>query len=1606
VFFLPFSGVCGKFIAHFHFKQKIKNLLCDVWRYPDYSFMFTRAERGIGKIIFVSVNTNKGIYQMVIKYWKGMVVPEHILELCAQEIKQIESGDLKSLRFEKLRVSGEILYSIRINEADRLIMTEHAGVLIVLEYIDGHDYDGCQFLRGRGVLKYLESTRGLTAVQIDKKFEAIARDELVALEARARPDSRKDKYIELHSGRWIELSDVQTQASCAQLPLLVSGLGGAGKSTIALSMLLKAALELQAEALACVYITKEQRLVDDMRTCWRGMALQQEGLQDGVRFLTITDVVVEALGIAVEKLVAEEDFFAWWSGKQKRASLGMSKEALWEEICISASCSTESEYLELGQRQSQVAGALRTTIYRVYLDYAATLDERGLVSVALLKVNEIPPKYSLVLLDEAQNMPPALISVFARLAENNNAVYFSGEQQAICSQINNTVRLIKAFYYQQGIVLSEHRLTQTHRCPPQVSTLVTELMKLKRRVIGGSMEKGEQPGMESAANVPLGRVSWLEPNDIASHLDFLQANRTDFVVVTLADYVEEVRRLLPDAVVFTVSEIQGLGVKNLLVYKVFAPLSEVLVAALDSPDHTHRAMRDGMDLTYTQHFNRLITAITRAEGNLTIVEAAGTRYEKIIRAHFAPFCGDIKKDKAAFNKSTEEEWERKAFEYMRLGYIDQAVHIWCKRLLRKKDTLLSAANGEARAVVVMEKAVAVNSHYTAEQETFVKTWAEGLSTAKSRRKHVGLLLAHPNLSLVLMDIPVLDADCVLAYILNKGSGLYLLQAGIEKNIMSYVQQSSGRRAIDYYIDFEPSLLLQEPHKIDLTLIHVGSVSTWLSKGKIEFLQTLLIRSPKHMKKFCADVLFDKQGMKELGGQSVLGWLSSDTKNVKFLKSLLDKNPGLKDRMPQMVLDRNQEDGQAKNNVAEDWLSQPSPEVKQLLQYPDHQLSSILMDIPVRGRTCLLEHILFDKTLKQHVEKMKSSELEKIMRCPQLSSGKYGIDYFVEYFEEFLLKKPECVPLESMTVERVIHWLENGHISLVDSLSHCSIQHTNQFCSTVLFGAVKGKPGHSVLFVIAALGEAGHRFLIKLSRSQPKLFTGTKLRESLYVVDPAAGCANNTSPFFWLTTVQEGISFLSQCFNSNLKTIQALNADILCRAASMGEKNSKINYEEVSPLYFLAGSEMGQELLQEMFIKNEKLIAHIPAKALFGLLNASAGADENTSALYFLALNAYGLGLLQKMFSKNSKLMDGITAEALCSLRTEAAGAMANTSTLFFLATSEVGRALLLDIFNKKPTLIEGITAEALCLPRTAAAGPWANISPLFLLAQERNGQQLLSSMFDGNPKLIEGITAEALCLPRTEAAGPEGNISPLFLLAQGREGQRLLSRMFDENEELIKGITAKALCLSLPGAAGRAANTSALGFLVGGDTGITLLSRMFDGNLELIEGITAEALCLPRTEAAGVEANTTPLFFLARRDAGITLLRRMLDKNPNLIAGITADALKLLVCADVSLPDNKVMSVLYWLSCAKDGHEILKMLLHGNAALCGSIEETFARAMIVSPSTQVESCIFDNLATTPTGRFVSLKLLQHSRPSVFFASPALELKEGAAEEEKVRPGGV
>ncbi len=151
----------------------------------------------------------------------------------ADKLKSLFDGTYVKDDLEKLK-NSEKVYSYRLNEKERLIftVTEINGrkSLLLLMHLANHKYDRCPFLKSGILKKYLLRNQ-----------EKLRQDELI-FEENSEPiglhdedfqDSAKPITVDYYNQNFIRLSMDQELAINTPLPVLVSGVAGAGKTITA-----------------------------------------------------------------------------------------------------------------------------------------------------------------------------------------------------------------------------------------------------------------------------------------------------------------------------------------------------------------------------------------------------------------------------------------------------------------------------------------------------------------------------------------------------------------------------------------------------------------------------------------------------------------------------------------------------------------------------------------------------------------------------------------------------------------------------------------------------------------------------------------------------------------------------------------------------------------------------------------------------------------------------------------------------------------------------------------------------------------------------------------------------------------------------------------------------------------------------------------------------------------------------------------------------------------------------------------------------------------------------------------------------------------------------
>ena len=1312
---------------------------------------------------------------MKIFFWKGVIVPPDIEDRCSEELKQLSLGHYKSLALEKLAVPGEKIYSIRVNRADRLILTEHDGILIVLQYVDNHAYDKSKFLEKGGLRRYLTSKRANLDEVIAAGFKAIENEEELAhITAHGDKDIATWQEIERHDGRWIQLTDQQRDGLYIQLPAIVKGHAGAGKSTLALSMLLND-LQMQEADTPRVYLSKSPTLVREMYKRWHEIGLEEDAWRDKVLFLTYEELLQRFfLGPYVGPditWVKPEAFYTWmtkyikknpWTppqesshGKANGATALVDAELslLWEEVQKCAGFETIAEYYALGQRQSELTDRKnREYVAKTYHHYIEHLSSLHQISPELFVARGVvEPFFSLIMVDEAQNLSPAALVVMQRLAIHNNIIFFAGDQQVLNSRRPN-LPYIRARYHEQGIQITELNLRQTHRCPKRVVQLVNELTRLKRLVAGGISDKHEQDNMEAFDGAIEGEVVWSTIEEMNLPLLQKRAQHTGFAVVTTADHRDAIRHLFPaGVVVFSVDEAQGLDIPDLFVFNVFDEgICSQIASVLESKTKKqHRAKAGQENFSHNRQFDALITMVTRAECTLTLVndDKLASRLQKNVIRHLsqltATVSATVSEPPTEKPASSDKDWETRATIYLQSGHKDQALQMWVDILHRSEDSFIKfQTQGLAAEDVPLEKLIAAKKapdsspsiekikHPTitsvpasrltgaptasaskpgAEQgpknskaEAYVKSLVKVFN-----QQNLTTLLNHSSVIKLLFETPCGSHDYLLAYILSTPFCIPPFQTALEKHpreaskIISYVNAKSLTSGIETFFYFKQAALLEalvsNPmicHGVtaeNLTALN-GYMLHWLTfSNGLAILKKLLHHNPELYQGITAEALCFQRDLtaKEKAPISALMCLACSREGRGILITLLENNPQLCQDITAEAL---------------------------CLAHPEGTVTAF---------TSPLSWLAGSREGPAILIKLLNSN-------PRICQGITA--------EALCLARPKGT-LDAFTSP--LYWLSASH------------------------------QGPAVLKI--------------LLDKNPQLCQGITAEALCLARHESAGKEAFTSPLYFFSGSYEGQEILNILLHKNPLLHKGITAEALCLACD------KMGRGANSSLYWLSGSDEGLVILNTLVSNNPQLSQGITAEALC-LMSAENDKNETyTTPLYWLSSSPEGLNLLAMLLHDNPQLSQGITAEALCMARPTSAGDYLTQSPLYWLSASNEGLQILKALLHGNPQLSQGITAEALCLALSTNTGEYRTQSPLYWLSTSSEALQILKTLLHDNPQLSQGITAEALCMPSPEGAEAPINESPLYLLTNFPESLAILKMILERNSGLLHAIEEKHL---------------------------------------------------------------------------------------------------------------------------------------------------------------------------------------------------------------------
>jgi hypothetical protein len=271
--------------------------------------------------------------------------------------EHLSNGDFKSAEVKKLSMNG--YYRAKLDNTNRLLFKpvkhDNKTHLLLLEVIRNHNYDKSRFIRGAIVQESHISSPDEMTSSIEDHLRFLG------------TGGAKVHYLD----RFIVFDDIQSNIFHYDLPLILIGSAGSGKTSLTLEKMKTMPGDL-------LYVSLSPWLVHNARQLYYANHYQNE--EQSIDFLSFEELI-ETIAIPKGKEITVTAFLNWHQ-RQKKSSVLNDGRKLYEEFRgVIAGSEPDAPYLSkenyssLGIRKSIYAETERAEVYRLFQAYVAFLDE-------------------------------------------------------------------------------------------------------------------------------------------------------------------------------------------------------------------------------------------------------------------------------------------------------------------------------------------------------------------------------------------------------------------------------------------------------------------------------------------------------------------------------------------------------------------------------------------------------------------------------------------------------------------------------------------------------------------------------------------------------------------------------------------------------------------------------------------------------------------------------------------------------------------------------------------------------------------------------------------------------------------------------------------------------------------------------------------------------------------------------------------------------------------------------------------------------------------------------------------------------------------------------
>jgi|GEM_PF-5824533 len=506
---------------------------------------------------------------------------------------------------------------------------------------------------------------------------------------------------------------LQKQALSADLPLLLMGGAGSGKTLVTNSILEQAVLNrpFDDSDFKVLYLSACSYLVAKMKKSWvespQGAAVADEW----VEFKTWQQLLQNFnVPLTLTNTVGKQHFINWYieytraHTRNNPVPAGISPEQMYEELRLRSGYSAKA-YQEQGERrQSLLKKADRPRALEVDEDYKAELKAAGLENPDFTLINE-KQRYSLIVVDEAHNLSRGALRQLYQLAKEGRIIFCVDPHQIQHDRLS-MIDFLLSFPAMNFI-----KFQYDYRCPRMVAKLANVLTQIKYHLTGGKGHKGESAQLEcpEGEEVKEGRVSLL-PCDpkVQQRIKDQHANNPDFAVVTDDQYKQEAEKAYGNLQVYNAEEAAGLEFRWILYHRPFDHkiFEEANTFIRKNPMTAKRVVgcaKSGQgDVRYSVPFQRVYTGWTRAQEELLIVQDNNRFCNELLK----PLMAVINEPKASSSQEAAapilveptSTWEERESLLREKGFHEQADKIVQRGLVSRAESSTPASSSSPAPV--------------------------------------------------------------------------------------------------------------------------------------------------------------------------------------------------------------------------------------------------------------------------------------------------------------------------------------------------------------------------------------------------------------------------------------------------------------------------------------------------------------------------------------------------------------------------------------------------------------------------------------------------------------------------------------------------------------------------------------------------------------------------------------------------------------------------------------------------------------------------------------------------------------------------------------------